>query len=294
MNMNMNMSKLYHVVRLLTPFFKLALFAAALSIVSVILLALVVLPAGMDIRSIPLLLSTYVQLVAAFLVIWAFYRFLDKKKMADLGLSVKGHAKEFLAGSGMAVLMMITCFGVLLLCSQIEVGVNSFNGVSFLLGWALYTGVAIFEEVVCRGYLLGSLMDSMNKYAALIISSVIFSLLHVFNDHVSLIPVINLALAGVLQGSVYIYTRNLCFPVGMHLFWNFTQGTVLGFNVSGHEDYALLFLTYPENNWFNGGLFGLEGSFLITLFTSLLIFLVIKYYTRRDNVNYLQKENTGG
>ncbi|MDR1200190.1 MAG: CPBP family intramembrane metalloprotease [Tannerellaceae bacterium] len=279
------MNKIPVVARFLVLFLKLLLFTIVFLIVAAILGILISLLTGESIHSINPVLSVYAQLIAIFIVIPFFYYFLDHKKMADLGLSVRGHVKEFLAGSGIAVLIMITCFGILLLCNQIEFGVNPFSSGSFLLGLVLYIGVAIFEEVMCRGYLLGNLMDSMNKYVALFVSSIIFSVLHLFNDHISLIPIINLFLAGLLLGSAYIYTRNLWFPIGMHLFWNFTQGTVLGFNVSGHAEYTLLLLNYPENNWFNGGLFGLEGSLLITFFTSIAIFLVMKHYIDKNKAN---------
>ena len=266
------------VARLLVALLKLLVFGIVLSLITFILILPFFISSGKDFESIDHVVSVYTQLVAAFITIFLFFRIIDKKKMSSLGLSVRGHVKEFLSGSGIAVLIMVVCFAILLLFKQIGFGVNPFDGRSFLWGFVLFVGVAVFEEVVFRGYILGYLMDATNKYVALILSSAIFSLLHIFNDHVSLIPMINLFLAGILLGSAYIYTRNLWFPIGMHLFWNFTQGSILGFNVSGTDGYSVIQLNYPENNLFNGGAFGLEGSFLISFFSVLSIFLVIRHY----------------
>ena len=44
---------------------------------------------------------------------------------------------------------------------------------------------------------------------------------------------LNLVLAGVLLGLCYLRTRSLALPMGLHLGWNWTQGSLLGFGVSG-------------------------------------------------------------
>ncbi|MDH6306438.1 membrane protease YdiL (CAAX protease family) [Parabacteroides sp. PF5-5] len=265
------------VARVLVTLLKLLLFGIVFSLISGILILPFVIFGEKSIESIDPLISVYAQLIATLITIFIFYRF-NKKKMTDLGFSLRGHVKEFWTGSGIAIVIMLISFGILLLFKQIGAEANAFDVGAFLSALVLFIGVAVFEEVLCRGYILGTLMDSMNKYAALIISSAIFALMHLPNNHIAPLPVFNLFLAGILLGSAYIYTRNLWFPIGMHLFWNFTQGTLLGFNVSGQEIYSILRLEYPENNFFNGGAFGLEGSFLISAFSIAAIVLVLRHY----------------
>jgi hypothetical protein len=83
--------------------------------------------------------------------------------------------------------------------------------------------VAVVEETLFRGYVLKNFMESFNKYAALIISSGLFSSMHYFNLDFDLFSFFSLFLAGILFGISYIYTKNLWFPIALHLSWNLFQ-----------------------------------------------------------------------
>ena len=81
-------------------------------------------------------------------------------------------------------------------------------------------------------------MSSFNKYKALIISSILFSIMHGLNPNISLFSLFDLFLAGIVLDLSYINTKNLWFPIDMHLSWNLFQ-TLLGFNVSGQDTYLI-------------------------------------------------------
>ena len=87
-------------------------------------------------------------------------------------------------------------------------------------------------------------------------------------------------LAGCFLGASYIYTRNLCFPIALHWFWNWIQGSVLGYKVSGNEfsNKNLLILHFPEENLINGGTFGFEGSILCSLLLVLGTVIILRHY----------------
>jgi hypothetical protein len=78
---------------------------------------------------------------------------------------------------------------------------------------------------------------------------------------------VNIALAAVLLGLCYLRTRSLALPIGVHLGWNWAQGSLLGFGVSGTTDikglWTPVFHSKPE--WLTGGAFGLEASLVCTL-----------------------------
>ena len=143
---------------------------------------------------------------------------------------------------------------------------------------------AVFEEGMCRGFLLGRMMDAgINKFTALVLSSAVFSCLHLANPGFALLPFINLLLAGVLLGAAYIYTRNLWFAIGLHWFWNWLQGPILGFEVSGNVlEGSLLTLEEPaEAVLLNGGTFGFEGSLVCTVLMVAGIGLIIRHYEKK-------------
>lgn len=130
-----------------------------------------------------------------------------------------------------------------------------------------------------RGYVLRNLMYSFNKYIALIWSSILFSLMHGFNPNIDTFALIELFLAGILLGQSYIYTKNLWFPIALHFSWNFFQ-THFGFNVSGQDTYSLIEFSIVENNLWNGGDFGFEGSWLSIISSIIMIILVERYFKK--------------
>jgi membrane protease YdiL (CAAX protease family) len=135
--------------------------------------------------------------------------------------------------------------------------------------------------VLMRGYILNNLMTGMNKYLALLLSSSIFGLLHLLNDGVTVLAMVNLILAGILLGSSYIFTKNLWFPISLHLFWNFFQGPVLGYSVSGMKVNPIFTLSSTGNELFTGGEFGFEGSIVCTVLLVTATAAVIGYYGKK-------------
>jgi membrane protease YdiL (CAAX protease family) len=140
-----------------------------------------------------------------------------------------------------------------------------FDPISMFFYLLMFIVVALNEEILMRGYVLINLMDSMNKYIALVVSSLLFSAMHLMNPNVSLVSVINLFLAGILLGIYFIHKGNLWCPIGMHLTWNFFQGPIFGFEVSGEITNSLIVQEITGPELLTGGKFGFEGSLLATV-----------------------------
>lgn len=219
------------------------------------------------------------NMVGTFLTIWLGRKYIDKETFSSLGLS-KVIKRDITFGLIMGFLMLFVGFIGLLLFDQTQYIGCQFIFSDFVAGFLLYVFVALTEELLMRGYVLSNLMDSMNKYLALVISSLIFSIMHGGNPSFGWFPALELFLAGILFGLPYLYTRNLWFPIALHFSWNFFQGTVLGFKVSGQEHYSVIQQTYESENLWNGGSFGFEGSILSVLFSLIGIVIVYKVYYR--------------
>lgn len=226
--------------------------------------------------------------IGVFLVIYSFRVILDRKPFITIGLSLKNRFLDFIGG--FLIAFAIFGIGYLFLYSQNYIRITDvfFNLRSLSLSFLLFFIVSVTEEFLVRGYILNNLMDSMNKYIALILSSILFAILHVINPNLNLIGITNLFLAGLTLGAAYIYTRNLWFPISLHLFWNFIQGPILGFNVSGKKLDSLFVLNINGSEIINGGDFGFEGSILCTIL-ELISFIGLLYYFRRKET-LLQKE----
>lgn len=225
------------------------------------------------------LTSSFFDLLGTFLVLWIFMKFIDKEKFIKLGFETKNRLIEFLIGIGIGVIIMSIGYFLLLILGEIDFQRILFDYKETIISMLLFTIVAIVEEVLCRGYILRNLMNSFHKYVALIISSLMFSAMHGFNPNVDLFALTNIFLAGILLGLSYTYTKNLWFPIALHLSWNLAQ-TLFGFNVSGQDGYSIIEFSVKENNILNGGAFGFEGSIFSLISMVITIIVIWMYYNR--------------
>jgi uncharacterized protein len=217
-------------------------------------------------------------LIPLTLIIYTFRKYLDKRSISSMGFSLRNRTRDIVAGFFIAVILFIFGSFILVEINAIGITYTGFELSSFLLSLVLFTIVAFNEEILMRGYILNNLMGSTNKYLALLISAVMFSLLHGMNASISLLALVNIMLAGIILGSTYIFTKNLWFPISLHLFWNFFQGPVLGYSVSGMKISSIFKVTLTGSNTVNGGEFGFEGSLVCTVLLIIAISFIMGYY----------------
>lgn len=200
-----------------------------------------------------------------------------------LGMSLRGRGKDLLAGLGVAVLLYAVGFGTSLLMGTVEIASVQWVPRDLLGTLLFFLLVAVTEEVMLRGFVLGRMLSAgMNRFVALFLSSALFSAMHLFNPNFALLPFVNILLAGCLLGASFLYTRNLCFPVVLHWFWNWLQGPVLGYEVSGMDSgETLLTLRLTGSDLLTGGNFGFEGSLLCTVLLVVGTLAIVAYYERR-------------
>ena len=245
---------------------------------------------SIDIRNLQNLnMSTGLMLIVQFaatlgtmLIVWIFTKFIDRKKFIDLGFSIKNRTKDILFGL-LAGFVMIG-LGTLVLWGNGNLSIDAINFglLSLLQSFFLFILVSVNEEVLVRGYILPNFMDSMNRYLALVLSSLIFTGLHLLNPNVSVLGVTNIFLAGILLGIGYIFTKNLWFPLALHFSWNFFQGPIFGFEVSGTDSNALISQSINGSELLTGGKFGFEGSLLASALCTACILICWFIYKKQD------------
>ena len=113
----------------------------------------------------------------------------------------------------------------------------------------------------------------------MLISSCVFALLHAFNPNSSPAAVFLLIASGLFLACGYLRTRQLWLPIGLHIGWNFFEGPVFGFAVSGTSPFTLISQTPTGPELLTGGAFGPEAG-LIVLPALLVGVALIYWYTQ--------------
>jgi membrane protease YdiL (CAAX protease family) len=227
--------------------------------------------------SVVIFLSTLLAIVLSA----GFRKFVDRRPVASMGFTWQGYQHHALVGFllGPALLGL----GTLILYATRHLQWNNlqFHPDDLFISLVLMMLVALGEEMVFRGYILRNLMKSLNKWLALGISTLLFALAHLGNPGITAPAFINLILGGLLLGINYIYTRNLWFALLFHVSWNYIQGPVLGYSISGVPLQSVLEPELTGPGWLTGGAFGFEGSLVGTMVMLPALLLLFWVYERQ-------------
>jgi hypothetical protein len=137
-----------------------------------------------------------------------------------------------------------------------------------LIGTAIMP--AFMEELLFRGILFRWIEEFGGSWAALVVTSALFGLVHSQNPGATWFSSFAIAVeAGLLLGGAYMLARSLWMPIGLHAAWNFTQGPILGVPVSGNPVHGIFQAKLSGPVILSGGAFGLEASVIaITVCTA--------------------------
>ena len=235
-----------------------------------------------------MLILTVFSLLGSFLALWVATKFIDRKPLMSIGLSVKDKTNEMLIGLAFALAFIGGLFVILWLIGAINVtGYVGFKPGVFIVSMMLFMA-AFDEELIFRGYILNNMMDATsNRWFALAGSSVLFALLHAGNPSIwsTWVPMTELFAAGFILGISYTFTKNLWFPTFFHFGWNFFQG-LFGFEISGLNVDSWKMISHENTSnvpdIVSGGSFGIEGSVITLSCTIICTYLIFKYYNDKE------------
>lgn len=199
------------------------------------------------------------------LLVLLFRKKIDNQSFYSLGWNLSNHKLH--AATGLLASIAAIGLGTLILTlfKNLQFTGWVFNAEDLVASLGLMILVALAEELMFRGYILNNLMQSTGKYPALIISSLLFALAHITNPDFNWLTLVNIFLAGMVIGINYIYTQNLWYAICFHFGWNFLQGPVLGYHVSGINFDSILQQETSGSTLLTGGGFGFEGSLIASL-----------------------------
>jgi membrane protease YdiL (CAAX protease family) len=218
-------------------------------------------------------------------------RWLDKRSFESLGLKLDRHTLlDILAGIGITFIQMGFIYVLMLGLGWLtfEGFAWEFDPINVVIGSVLsFLVVFIFvgwnEELLSRGYHLQTIASGINLFWGVILSSAVFGLLHLGNPNATWVSAAGIFFAGVFLAYGYIRTKQLWLPIGLHIGWNFFEGVVFGFPVSGLDIYALTRITVHGPELWTGGAFGPEAGLIVLPAILLGAFLIYLYTMRRAN-----------
>jgi membrane protease YdiL (CAAX protease family) len=215
-------------------------------------------------------------LAAVVLAAYSTYvRVIEKRAVAEL--SGRRAVRELGSGLALGALLFSVTIGLLAALGVYQVtGHNGWQSILATLTACIFSGV--FEEVLIRGILFRILEQWLGSWMALLISAVVFGVLHLLNPGATLLNAAAISIeAGVLLAAAYMLTRRLWLCIGTHIAWNFTQGGIFSVAVSGGENKGLLRSTLVGPDWLTGGTFGAEASVvaLVVCFAAGIVLIVL-------------------
>ncbi len=217
-----------------------------------------------------------------------YCRCIEKRSLFSMGFNKRGAVPEYLLGilvgavmiSVPALVSMLTGATTLVFNPQ----VNPLMIVIFFLAFMLQ---GMGEEVLLRGYFLTTLSRRYNVWVSIIISSLMFSVMHIGNANFSIIAFINIALFGIFA-AVYMLKRGSIWGVGaIHTVWNFMQGNIYGFSVSGNPQMPTVFDSKlgEAGSILSGGEFGLEGGLGATIILLVALLWVLMMPAKKSELD---------
>ncbi|MPQ44483.1 CPBP family intramembrane glutamic endopeptidase [Clostridium tarantellae] len=227
----------------------------------------------------------------AILIYYLIAEFKEKRSFFTLGLPLnKNIFLKYLIGFliGIIMLSVIALTIVSLGCGKIsfnKINTNFSDIISYiyvLISWII---LGASEEIMVRGYMFPSIAVKKGVIFSILLTSIYFGLIHITGKGVNFIAIFNLSLFGILDCLYAIYEESIWGVCALHAAWNFCQGNIFGFIVSGDiVGGGSLFKTgIIDVNIINGGIFGPEASIITTIVIIIAIVIILVLQRKKYN-----------
>lgn len=210
------------------------------------------------------------------------------KNWRSIGLFKEKAVVSYFKGAGIAFLGIVAIISFLQFKGELTIsaipinrGVHLFGIILIILIAWIIQGAA--EELFLRGFMFQAITARYDVYKGIIIPAIVFALLHLGNNGINAISLINILLCGLALMLIVLKDGNLWGAFGFHTAWNLLQGNVFGISISGNMMDVSLFKTVIQaDTIWSGGAFGLEGSLLTTLFFILASLVLVRQLSKHN------------
>ncbi len=235
-----------------------------------------------------------VSFMLLLLVTWICLK-LRRESLSDVGMGLNLRwCKQIFLGTFGGIAMIFATVGLIWLFGGVTFELNEHRSIQLLsYGFYLFLFGALVEEILHRGFIFQRLIDGIGFWGAQILIASLFAAGHWGNPGMEgttqIISTADLFLGSIVFGLAYIKTRSLALPVGLHLGWNWAQGNILGFGVSGYDKEGWFKPVFHDmTQWMTGGDFGPEAS-VCSLVVSVITLIILILW--KGNTEPLSKNN---
>lgn len=205
--------------------------------------------------------QTLVRLVLIPVIAFGYFLYvhvIEKRHVTEL--RGPGALTELGFGLILGFLLIGSTIGVLALLGDYRV-IGSNPGTVLIAPFVQMALQGMLEEIIFRGILFRILERSLGSWIALLISAAFFGFGHLFNPNATVWSALAILIeAGSLLGCAFLATRRLWLCIGIHVAWNFGEGSIFSVAVSGFQAQGLLQASLSGPDWLTGGTFGVEAS----------------------------------
>jgi membrane protease YdiL (CAAX protease family) len=218
-------------------------------------------------------------------------RLLERRSFGSIGFKLhEGWGRDFslglLVGALTLALSVAIAWAAGAVSFQARDAAASEIIINAIILFVVFLVAAAFEEALVRGFIFQALLHNFRAMLGewgvvvpVIITSLAFGVMHLFNPNATLFSVANTMIAGVWLGAAYLKTRSLWLATALHVAWNFVMVFFFGLPVSGITLYNEMALTRGEQGplaWLSGGEYGPEGGAAATVALIIGTLVIIK------------------
>ena len=215
---------------------------------------------------------------------WRLKKYSGNQIIRELGFRPFSRI-QLIYGLSIGAIVFTIIFLVFIKSNFLVINNFSWTSSNLLITLLIFAILAIGEELVFRSFFINGLKQFTKSIVLiLIISSLFFSIVHWFNDGSTILSSVSSFIGGLMYGYAFIRTEKLWLPIGLHFSWNFFQGFVFGFPVSGYVIVGFFETTISGSELWTGGSYGPEGG-LIGIIARIFVIVSIWVLTQNRKRN---------
>jgi membrane protease YdiL (CAAX protease family) len=187
-----------------------------------------------------------------------YCRYFENRKALEI--SLPGGGREWAAGFLLATTLVVLFVALISVFGSFDIREYRPAGV-LLTNFLTFTAGSLLQDLILVCVIFRLVEEYAGTWIALIVSLLIFGLVHAGNPNQTLVTIAFLAISSLILVTPFILTRRLWLGWGIHAGWNFMQAGVFGMANSGVQFPGWMVAVVEGPGWLTGGAVGLEGSY---------------------------------